>query len=204
MARVETKLTPTMDGGFTARKRIPADVREEYGRLFGKGKPQWEAWSNSGPCPVGLARAKHREWLSDTEARIANIRAERHGEGRRLTPMQARALAGEWYHWWTTRQLSKPPALKHWQDFYDLLCESASHGAMSVTRGLEPPPWWQDAETVWEQNYDAREGARALAADWAETSRALPKIAVGTPITERSPHRSERARFGHSAPTSGA
>jgi hypothetical protein len=32
----------------------------------------------------------------------------------------------------------------------------------------------------------------------------FPKIAVGTPITERSPHRSERARFGHSAPTSGA
>src|SRR4051812_29049667 len=29
-------------------------------------------------------------------------------------------------------------------------------------------------------------------------------IAVGTPITERPPHRSERARFGHSAPTLGA
>ena len=28
-------------------------------------------------------------------------------------------------------------------------------------------------------------------------------IAVGTLITERPPHRSERAQFGHSAPTSG-
>jgi hypothetical protein len=28
-------------------------------------------------------------------------------------------------------------------------------------------------------------------------------IAVGTLITERPPHRSERARFGHSAPTAG-
>jgi transposase len=28
-------------------------------------------------------------------------------------------------------------------------------------------------------------------------------IAVGTPITERPPHRSVRARFGHTAPTSG-
>jgi hypothetical protein len=28
-------------------------------------------------------------------------------------------------------------------------------------------------------------------------------LAVGTPIAERPPHRSERARFGHSAPTSG-
>jgi hypothetical protein len=31
----------------------------------------------------------------------------------------------------------------------------------------------------------------------------VAQIAVGTPITERPPHRSERARFGHSAPTSG-
>ena len=133
MARVETKLTPTADGGFTARKRIPADVREDYGRLFGKGKPQWEAWFNSRPMPIGLARAKHREWLSDIEARFANIRAERKGEGRTLSPMQARALAGEWYLWWTTRHLPHPTALKHWQDFYEQLCDSAYHGAVGVT-----------------------------------------------------------------------
>lgn len=172
MARVETKLTPTADGGFTARKRIPADVREEYGRLFGKGKPQWEAWFNSGPTPVGLARAKHREWLSDIEARIANIRAERNGEGRTLSPMQARALAGEWYLWWTTRHLAKPTDLKYWMDFYEQLCGCAYDGAVSVTGGLDEPPGW-DAATVWEQDYEAREDARAMAADWAETSQFL-------------------------------
>src|SRR6266481_5451037 len=31
----------------------------------------------------------------------------------------------------------------------------------------------------------------------------ISEIAVGTLITERPPHRTERARFGHSAPTSG-
>jgi hypothetical protein len=31
----------------------------------------------------------------------------------------------------------------------------------------------------------------------------ISEIAVGTPITERPPHRTERAPFGHSAPTSG-
>ena len=41
----------------------------------------------------------HREWLSEIEARIANIRAERKGEGQTLTPQGARALAGEWYKW---------------------------------------------------------------------------------------------------------
>ena len=117
MARVETKLTPTKDGGFTARKRIPADVQRGVQTALWCGKPQWEAWFNSGPVPIGLARAKHREWLSDIEARIANIRADRKGEGRTLSPMQARALAGEWYLWWTTRHLAKPAALKHWQDF---------------------------------------------------------------------------------------
>jgi integrase len=172
MARVEHKLTPTADGGFTARKRIPADVREDYGRHFGKGRPRWEAWFNSGPIPIGLARAKHREWLSDVEARIANIRAERNGEGRTLSPMQARALAGEWYHWWTTRHLAKPTALKQWQDFHEQLCDSAYHGAVGVTGGLEAPPGW-DAGAVWEQNYEAREDARAMAADWAETSQFL-------------------------------
>jgi hypothetical protein len=172
MPRVETKLTPAADGGFTARKRIPVDVREEYGRLFGKGPPQWEAWFNSGPMPVGLARAKHREWLSDIEARIANIRAERKGEGRTLSPTQARALAGAWYLWWTTRHLAKPEALQHWRDFYDQLCDRAYDGAAAVAGGLDAQPDW-NAATVWEQNYDAREDARAMAADWAETSQFL-------------------------------
>jgi integrase len=172
MARVETKLTPTANGGFTARKRIPADVQEDYGRLFGKGKPQWEAWFNSGPMPVGMARAKHREWLSDVEARIANIRAQRKGEGRTLSPMQARALAGEWYLWWTTRHLAKPPDLKHWREFYEQLCDRAYHGAVAVTGDLDEPAGW-DAATVWEQDYEAREDARAMAADWAETSQFL-------------------------------
>jgi integrase len=172
MARVETKLTTTAEGGFTARKRIPADVRDDYGRLYGKGGPQWEAWFNSGALPVGLARAKHREWLSEIEARITNIRAERKGEGRTLSPMQAGALAGEWYLWWTTRQLAKPADLKHWQEFYDQLCERAYGGAVAVTGGLDAPQGWNAAE-VWEQNYEARADARAMAADWAETSQFL-------------------------------
>ena len=32
----------------------------------------------------------------------------------------------------------------------------------------------------------------------------ISEIAVGTLITERPPHRTERAPFGHSAPTSGS
>lgn len=172
MPRVETKLTPAANGGFTARKRIPADVREEYGRLFGNGKPQWEAWFNSGPVPIGLVRAKLREWLSDIEARIANLRAERKGEGHTLSPMQARALAGEWYLWWTTRHLATPTNPEHGGDFYERLSDSAYHGARAVTGGLDAPLDWRAAK-VWEETYEAREGARSMAADWAETSQFL-------------------------------
>ncbi|MGB9389338.1 MAG: hypothetical protein WCB70_05010, partial [Xanthobacteraceae bacterium] len=90
MARVATKITPTSEGGFSARKRIPADVRDAYQKHYGK---KHEEWFNSGPMPIALARAKHREWLNEIEARITNIRAERKGEGPTLSPMQARALS---------------------------------------------------------------------------------------------------------------
>ena len=63
-----------------------------------------------------LARAKHREWLSEIESRVANIRAEKKGEGRLLTPKDARALAGEWYHWFTERHIESAQPAAHWED----------------------------------------------------------------------------------------
>ncbi len=86
MPRVATKLTPTHEGGFTARKVIPADVRDEYARRYGKGV---EVRLNTGPLPILQARAKHREWSSEIEARFATIRAARAGKGSMLTPKQA-------------------------------------------------------------------------------------------------------------------
>ena len=106
MPRVATKLLPTASGGFVARKVIPFDVRAEYAKLYGQ---RIEERFNSGPMHVGPARAKHREWMSEIEARIANIRAERRGDGRTLTPKEARGLAGEWYHWYVAKM-----ATAHW------------------------------------------------------------------------------------------
>jgi hypothetical protein len=101
MPRVATKLAPTSSGGFLARKRIPKDVQEEYARLYGV---QWEARFKAPPgAPITVARAKHREWLTEIESRIANLRAHRNGGGQSLTPKDARALAGEWYGWFVER-----------------------------------------------------------------------------------------------------
>ena len=67
MPRVATKLTPTADGGFTARKRIPADVQAAYERRYGV---RWEARLHiSGGTPIHSGRAQHREWLSEIESR---------------------------------------------------------------------------------------------------------------------------------------
>ena len=82
MPRVATKLAPAAKGGFVARKVIPFDVRSEYAKLYGR---RTEERLNTGLINFQLARAKHRLWASEIEARIANIRATRNGEGRSLT-----------------------------------------------------------------------------------------------------------------------
>jgi hypothetical protein len=81
MPRVATKLTPTKSGGFVARKRIPADAQEEYARLY---LVRWEARFNMPPgTPIMVARAKHREWLTEIESRIANAASFDHLVGAR-------------------------------------------------------------------------------------------------------------------------
>jgi integrase len=129
MPRVATKLTPTHAGGFVARKRIPADVQDEYQRLY---NVRAEARFNSGAVPIMTARAKHREWSSEIEARFANIRAARKGEGCTLTPKQARALAGEWYHWFVEFVTAKGchvQELEKWQARCEYVLQSQVEAA---------------------------------------------------------------------------
>jgi hypothetical protein len=73
MPRVATKLTPTSSGRWFARKRIPEDVRDAYSKLYGVG---WEARLVLEPMPAVKARAKHRDWLNEIDARVANIGSE--------------------------------------------------------------------------------------------------------------------------------
>jgi len=107
MPRTATKLIPARKGGFITRKVIPFDVRDEYEKLYGQ---RTEERLNTGPMAVLQARARHREWSSEIEGRIANIRAGRKGEERGLTPKEARALAGEWYSWFTARMAERATA----------------------------------------------------------------------------------------------
>ena len=163
MPRVATKLTPTKSGGFTARKRIPEDTQDEYERLFGL---RWEERLSVAPgTPVLQARAKHREWLSEIESRIANIRAGKKGEGRLLMPKDARALAGEWYHWFTERHLRSALSPTYWEDRREEIGEALRNELVLASAG--------ELDDIWERSPEVREDVRPMLADWGEVAQFL-------------------------------
>ena len=89
------------NNNYVARKRLPDDVREEYGRLYGRRLE--EKFHRRADTDPAVARREFHEWSAHVEAKISNIRAQRLGEGISLTRQQARALAGEWYDWFVAQ-----------------------------------------------------------------------------------------------------
>jgi integrase len=163
MPRVATQLIPTKGGGFTARKRIPEDVQDEFERLYGV---RWEVRLGIAPgTTIVQARALHREWTSEIESRIANIRASKKGEGQLLTPKDARALAGEWYHWFTDRHLEDAQPPTYWEDLRERVGD-ALRGELIFGDDDE-------VDEVWERSPEARENVRPMLADWGEVAQFL-------------------------------
>jgi integrase len=150
-------------GNFSARKRLPEDVRVEYGRRYGQ---RVEAKFFS-PASKGVTHAKQmfRDWETEVAGRIAAIRAERTGEGVALTPQQARALAGEWYSWFIARH----PVSDHekWEALRDEL-----HEALRETVGEAE---WErsDPDELWRADEEFRKAMRPVFADAGETAQFL-------------------------------
>jgi hypothetical protein len=83
------KLRQDANGNYRARKRLPDDVREEYGRLYGaRNEAKFSA-----PKTTKSHEAKRLfgDWIAEVESRIAAIRAERDGTGRVLLRAQRHA-----------------------------------------------------------------------------------------------------------------
>ena len=100
MALRMVALIRVKDGGWFARKGIPADVRDEYARLYGV---RWEAHLKlSGDTREHEAKKLLAEWTAEVETRIATLRAQKNGEGQPLTKLNAIALAGRWYTWFVS------------------------------------------------------------------------------------------------------
>jgi integrase len=88
-------------GNYISRKKLPKDVREEYGKLFGQ---RHEAkFFRPASMDRREAQRQFSEWCAEVDGNIIAIRAAREGTGLTLTPAQARKLAGEWYDWFTAK-----------------------------------------------------------------------------------------------------
>jgi hypothetical protein len=133
-------------------------------RLYGQ---HTEERLNTGPLPVSIARAKHREWSSEIELRIASIRSARKGEGRMLAPQQARALAGEWYQWFIARMATHNWAADVWGD-YQAHVHSELYGP-AMAGGV----FSGDPLEFWERDAGMRERVRPLIADEAKSNQFL-------------------------------
>ena len=166
------------NGNFSARKRLPDDVRDEYGRRYGA---RFEA-KFSAPAKFGahVAKQKFREWETEIAGRIAAIRAERTGEGVALSPQQARALAGEWYEWFVARH---PIGEEIKWEFLRDQVQDALRDAVGESK-------WErrgDPDAFWREDSDVREAVRPVLADIGETAQflAMKKMVLSKEAQER-------------------
>jgi integrase len=167
MSRVAIKLSPSKRGGFFARKRIPEDVRADYARLHGAG---WEERFISKPnTPLATVRREAHEWAAEVNRRIENIRAHQKGDGQNLSREQARALSGEWYHWFTVRQLAKGRTVEHWEDHRDEIASTILDFVAPHAGNANDP----DVDETIEHSDAAKAAVRPMLADWGETSTFL-------------------------------
>jgi integrase len=150
-------------GNFRSRKRLPEDVRDEYGRRHGQ---RFEA-KFFAAAKTGVAEAKRlfREWEDEVDARIEVIRAQRTGKGVALTPRQARAMAGEWYEWFLARHPVSDE--DKWAALRDRV-----HDALREAVGDDE---WErsDPDALWREDAELRSAMRPVLADAGETAQFL-------------------------------
>lgn len=156
-------LRRTPSGAYKSRQRVPKDVADEYGQLYGQ-RLEVKLHIPAGTSE-GIAKQRFAEWLAEHEGRVAAIRAAQKGEGRSLTEYEARKLAGEWYAWWIARN-SQAAAIQveHWQDQVQSALLEA--GGARPKRGGNP-------DDLWDQDADVREAVRPVLADVGETAQFL-------------------------------
>jgi integrase len=172
------KLRQDNKGNYSARKRLPDDVRAEYGRLYGA---HHEA-KFSAPSSVGseVARQRFREWDAEVTGRIAAIRAAQRGEGIELTHKDAVALAGEWYNWFVAQHEPNPGKPEHWDIGLYLILDKLLDYAPHEVRA-EPI---RDLE--WTRDPEVRGGVRPVLADWGRTSQFLAQRGIALTNSART------------------
>lgn len=150
------------NGGWIARKVIPADARLEYKRLYGVRR---EAVLR---VPKGTsklqAKATFAQWLIEVETRIERIRAVAAGEGQPLTVRDAQALSGRWYHFFLARHDDDPGSVEYWADRKEHLTERVWYPHAPLEHLDDPHA---DASWPWTQSPEVREAVRPEVAEMA-------------------------------------
>jgi integrase len=149
-------------GNYITRKRLPDDVREEYGRLYGaRHEAKFFA-----PKTTNSHQAKklYGEWIAEVEARIEAIRAVRDGTGLSLTPQQSRMLAAEWYDWFIAEHSTTSSIqIEHWCDEIN---ETIQSGGVSEDE-------YRYFDDYWHERPDLRDLVRPVVADIGDTEQFL-------------------------------
>ncbi len=158
------------NGSYSARRRLPEDVREEYGRLYGA---RFEA-KFSAPASVGrqVAGQKFRTWDAEITQRIETIRRVLRGEGIDLDRKQAVALAGEWYKWFVaSHEATVGEPIAYEEALWDII-EAMRDFAPDEIR--EQPL----KEMEWTRDPAVRAGVRPVIADFGHTAQFLASRGV--------------------------
>jgi integrase len=153
------------NGGDLARQVIPADVRDEYQRLYGK---RWEErWRAEPGTPSAERKRQYGEWIAEINRRFAAIRAANRGEGIDLSRKDALALAGEWYTWFVKRHEDAPGKPQLWEaELWSIIDAMMQHAPDEVR--AEPM-----SNLEWTRATDVRAGIRPVLADLGYTAQFL-------------------------------
>jgi hypothetical protein len=90
-----------------------------------------------------------------------------------LTPRQARALAGEWYHWFVEQQQARNEPTAHWEFMREAVGDEISSAILAYSSDVNDPERGEEVDFIWERHPEARATVRPMLADWGETSRFL-------------------------------
>jgi hypothetical protein len=98
------------------------------------------------------------------------LRATAKGNGQPLTQMQARALSGRWYLWFTRQYEANPGDPKHWRDLHNTLVWDViyPHAPPEYLRNPKADPTWQ-----WAKAPEVREAVRPMIAQEARVASFL-------------------------------
>jgi hypothetical protein len=147
-------------GNYSTRKRLPDDVREDYGRLEAK----FFARASLGKQ---IAQQQFHQWANEVEQRIEVIRKAQRGEGIELDREQAAALAGEWYLWFVTKYENEDADPEAYEEALWDIIEAMREFAPEEVR--EQPLM----DMRWARDPKVRQGVRAAVADFGHTAQFL-------------------------------